>query len=307
MTKFTNCAIMLYIELKKGKWMIMKFGLNKKRKTSPSKAKTILRTADSRSSAIEVIINKYGDIIKNFKGLYIEKFFSDGMLLTHLYPKTAVLVSDNPFVAEFYSDISYKTVVDIRMIEGYFYRDNISEEKKEETFKRMIKYLNHDIKYSDIGITNWYEFSRAAIFYCLCRMASSPHSIKYKGNEICDMKMSKSSKKITNLINDDYKIDYFRNAKIQIVRPEVEIKPHSDDFVFMNLPKKYDSNDALEFAAEFMQYDNGVFFMEDSDVNRTIFEKFKIISKKGIYEPSDVAVNSKNVIAVVRHKGKIYD
>lgn len=299
---------MLYIELKKGKWMmIMKFGLNKKRKTSPSKAKTILRTADSRSSAIEVIINKYGDIIKNFKGLYIEKFFSDGMLLTHLYPKTAVLVSDNPFVAEFYSDISYKTVVDIRMIEGYFFRDKVSQEKKEEVFSKMIKYLNHDIKYSDIGVTNWYEFSRAAIFYCLCRMASSPHSIKYKGNEICDIKMSKSSKKITNLINDDYKIDYFRNAKIQIVRPEVEIKPHSDDFVFMNLPKKYDSNDALEFAAEFMQYDNGIFLMEDSDVNRTIFEKFKIISKKEVYEPSDVAVNSKNVIAVVRHKGKIYD
>lgn len=299
---------MLYIELKKGKWMmIMKFGLNKKRKTSPSKAKTILRTADSRSSAIEVIINKYGDIIKNFKGLYIEKFFSDGMLLTHLYPKTAVLVSDNPFVAEFYSDISYKTVVDIRMIEGYFFRDKVSQEKKEEVFSKMIKYLNHDIKYSDIGVTNWYEFSRAAIFYCLCRMASSPHSIKYKGNEICDIKMSKSSKKITNLINDDYKIDYFRNAKIQIVRPEVEIKPRFDDFVFMNLPKKYDSNDALEFAAEFMQYDNGIFLMEDSDVNRTIFEKFKIISKKEVYEPSDVAVNSKNVIAVVRHKGKIYD
>lgn len=287
--------------------MNMKFGLNKKRKTSPSKAKVILRTPDSRSSAIEVIINKYGDIIKAFKGLYIEKFFSDGMLLSHLYPKTAVLVSDNPFVTEFYNDISYKTVVDIRMIEGYFYRDNISDEKKEETFKRMIKYLNHDIKYSDIGITNWYEFSRAAIFYCLCRMASSPHSIKYKGNEISDIKVSKASKKITNLINDDYKIDYFRNAKIQIVKPEVEIKPHLDDFMFMNLPKKYDSNDALEFAAEFMQYDNGVFLMEDSDVNRTIFEKFKIISKKEVYEPSDVPVSSKNVIAVIRHKGNIYD
>ena len=115
----------------------MKFGLNRKRKTSPSKAKVILRTPDSRSSAIEVVINKYKDIINDFKGLYIEKFFSDGMLLTHLYPKTAVLVSDNPFVAEFYSDISYKTVVDIRMIEGFFYRDNISQEKKEKVFEKI--------------------------------------------------------------------------------------------------------------------------------------------------------------------------
>lgn len=283
--------------------------LKKKRKTVPSKAKAILRQPDSRSSAIELIINKY-PMITEFKGLYIEKFLSDGILLTHIYPKKAVLVSDNPFIKEFYTDINYKTAFDIKMIDRFFYKDGIDTDRKNKVFENLIKYLNYKIKHKDIGITSWYELSRAAIFYSICRMASSSYSIKYTDNSLNEIKMSSSAKRITNVIDDDFKIDYFNGVngeEIRIVSPEIEITSSKDDFMFMNLPKKYDSNDALEFAAEFMQYDNGVFLMEDSDVNRTIFEKFKIISKKELYEPSDVPVSSKNVIAVIRHKGNVYD
>lgn len=282
--------------------------LKKKRKTVPSKAKAILRQPDSRTSAIELIINKYPEI-KDFKGLYIEKFLSDGMLLTHIYPKKAVLVSDNPFIKEFYTDINYKTAFDIKMIDRFFYKDGIETDRKNKVFENLIKYLNYEIKHKDIGITRWYELSRAAIFYSICRMASSSYSIKYTDNSLSKIKMSSSVKRITNVVDDDFKIDYFNNVNGEEIRivSDVEINVAKDDFMFINLPKKYDSNDALEFASEFMECDNGVFLMEDTISNRQIFEKFKIISKKQFYNPDDMETNPKNVICVIKHKGKIYD
>lgn len=282
--------------------------LKKKRKTVPSKAKAILRQPDSRTSAIELIINKYPEI-KDFKGLYIEKFLSDGMLLTHIYPKKAVLVSDNPFIKEFYTDINYKTAFDIKMIDRFFYKDGIETDRKNKVFENLIKYLNYEIKHKDIGITRWYELSRAAIFYSICRMASSSYSIKYTDNSLSKIKMSSSVKRITNVVDDDFKIDYFNNVNGEEIRivSDVEINVTKDDFMFINLPKKYDSNDALEFASEFMECDNGVFLMEDTISNRQIFEKFKIISKKQFYNPDDMETNPKNVICVIKHKGKIYD
>lgn len=282
--------------------------LKKKRKTVPSKAKAILRQPDSRTSAIELIINKYPEI-KDFKGLYIEKFLSDGMLLTHIYPKKAVLVSDNPFIKEFYTDINYKTAFDIKMIDRFFYKDDIETDRKNKVFENLIKYLNYEIKHKDIGITRWYELSRAAIFYSICRMASSSYSIKYADNSLSKIKMSSSVKRITNVIDDDFKIDYFNGVNGEEIRivSDVEINVAKDDFMFINLPKKYDSNDALEFASEFMECDNGVFLMEDTSSNRQIFEKFKIISKKQFYNPDNIETNPKNVICVIKHKGKIYD
>lgn len=283
--------------------------LKKKRKTVPSKAKPILRQSDSRTSAIELIISKYPEI-KNFKGLYIEKFLSDGMLLTHIYPKKCVLVSDNPFIKEFYTDINYKTAFDIKMLDRFFYKDGIETDRKNKVFENLIKYLNYELRHKDIGITNWYELSRAAIFYSICRMASSSYSIKYTDNSLSEIKMSSSVKRIINVIDDDFKIDYFNGVngeEIRVVSSEVETVPAKDDFMFVNLPKKYDSNDALEFASEFMECDNGVFLMEDTSSNRQIFEKFKIISKKQFYNPDNIETSPKNVIAVIKHKGKIYD
>lgn len=282
--------------------------LKKKRKTVPSKAKAILRQPDSRTSAIELIINKYPEI-KDFKGLYIEKFLSDGMLLTHIYPKKAVLVSDNPFIKEFYTDINYKTAFDIKMIDRFFYKDGIETDRKNKVFENLIKYLNYEIKHKDIGITKWYELSRAAFFYSICRMASSSYSIKYTDNSLSKIKMSSSVKRITNVVDDDFKIDYFNSVNGEEIRivSDIEINVAKDDFMFINLPKKYDSNDALEFASEFMECDNGVFLMEDTISNRQIFEKFKIISKKQFYNPDDMETNPKNVICVIKHKGKIYD